>query len=157
MPPFGGLIIEGLQQRNSSGAYARTSLSGKEELLQDSFLHSDSILRTLPLLSFSFCPQVSGSIKLQEPHVCTNPLVSLSVPFHGEVWTRRGVCGNLVLFRFAYTTQWVILGLTVTFILPCPNQLPGSSAQPLVGSSTPIYCFQIWGADPGICIVNKLP
>ena len=56
MPPFGGLIIEGLQQRNSSGASARTSLSGKEKLLQDSLLHSDSILRTLLLLSFSSCP-----------------------------------------------------------------------------------------------------
>ena len=77
MPPFGGLIIEGLQQKNSSGASARTCLSGKEELLQDSFLHSDSILRTLSLLSFSSCPQVSGSIKLQEPHVHTDPLVSV--------------------------------------------------------------------------------
>lgn len=146
IPAVGGCFIKDLQQRNSSGASAWTSLSGKEGLLEDHLLHSYSVLRTFPLLVFSSCPQVSGSIKLQDPHVYTDLLVPQLVPLNEETWIRRGVSEHFLLFSFCsyYPSErfkaWLLLSfclVLISYLGTWQLSFLWSSAQPLVGSSPP--------------------
>lgn len=74
-------------------------INGGERDLSDSSPHSDSVLRTSPLLALLSFPVAPRSIKLQgsdaqglphevNPKSCTVHLTSISVPFHGVKWDR---------------------------------------------------------------------